>query len=181
VRGNTDEMLWAPESLAGFAARAPKLAPLLGILEELIPPTIAIIGRERLRWLEGLPFLYSQEGFSLVHAGPDDLWRAPIADASDEELQSTYACLQARMVVYGHIHHPYIRQLRGMAVANSGSVSQSYDRDRRASYLVIDGESMAIRRVEYDVEKEAEELVRSGLPHADWLARILLAGQYCAP
>jgi hypothetical protein len=29
VRGNTDEMLWAPESLTGFAATAPKLAPLL--------------------------------------------------------------------------------------------------------------------------------------------------------
>jgi hypothetical protein len=68
-----------------------------------------------------------------------------------------------------------------MTVANTGSVSQSYDGDRRASYLVIDGESIAIRRVDYDVESEAAELLRSDLPHADWLSRILLAGQYCAP
>ncbi len=181
VRGNTDEMLWASESLTGFAATAPKLAPLLARLQEIIPPTVASIGHKRLQWLEGLPSLYSQEGFSLVHASPSDLWRAPMPDASDEELQSTYGSLRAPVVVYGHIHRPYIRQLAGMTVANTGSVSQSYDGDRRASYLVIDGESITTRRVEYDVESEAEELLRSDLPHAEWLSRTLLAGQYCAP
>jgi predicted phosphodiesterase len=102
-------------------------------------------------------------------------------NASDEELQSTYASLRAPIVVYGHIHRPYVRWLQDMSVANTGSVSQSYDGDTRASYLVIDGESITIRRVEYDVESEAKELLRSGLPHADWLARILLAGKYCPP
>jgi len=181
VRGNTDEMLWAPEGLAEFAATAPKLAPLLAILKEMIPPTLASIGEERLRWLEGLPFRYSQEGLSLVHASPNDLWRAPTQNATDDELQNTYASLGAQIAVYGHIHRPYIRRLPKMTVANAGSVSQSYDGDRRASYLVIDGESITIRRVEYDVESEAEELLRSGLPHADWMSRILLAGEYCPP
>ncbi len=181
VRGNTDEMLWAPERLTEFAAKAPKLAPLLSRIQELIPPTLASIGEERLRWLKGLPQQYAGEGFSLVHASPDDCWRAPMPNASDDELLSTYASLRAPIVVYGHIHVPYIRRLPGMTVANTGSVSQSYDGDRRASYLVIDGETITIRRVEYDVESEAEELLRSGLPHADWLARILLAGKYCPP
>jgi len=181
VRGNTDEMLWAPESLTKFAATAPKLSPLVAILQEMIPPTLASIGEKRLRWLEELPFLYSQEGFSLVHASPNDLWRAPMPNASNEELQSNYAALRAQIAVYGHIHRPYIRRLPGMTVANTGSVSQSYDGDRRASYLVIDGESITIRRVEYDVESEAEELLHSGLPHADWMSRILLAGEYCPP
>src|SRR5260370_18416267 len=100
-------------------------------------------------------------------------------NAGDEEFQSTYASLRAPIVVYGHIHRPYIRRLQGMTVANTGSVSQSYDGDTRASYLVIDGKSITIRRVEYDVESEAKELWPSGLPHAAWLARILLAGKYC--
>jgi len=68
-----------------------------------------------------------------------------------------------------------------MTVANSGSVSQSYDGDRRASYLVIEGENISIRRVDYDVEAEAKELLNSGLPHAGWMSRILLAGRYCPP
>ena len=181
VRGNTDEMLWSPESLAEYAAANPKIERLLAMVQETIPPTLASIGEERLRWLEGLPTMYSQEGFSLVHASPDDLWRAPMANASDEELQSTYASLGAPIVVYGHIHCPYVRRLDRMTVVNTGSVSQSYDGDRRASYLLMDGESIAIRRVEYDVESEARELSRSGLPHAGWMARILLAGKYCPP
>jgi predicted phosphodiesterase len=181
VRGNTDEMLWAPERLTEYAAAQPKVAPILARVQETIPPTLASIGEERLRWLEGLPSLYSQPGFSLVHASPDDLWRAPMPTASDDELRSSYASLGAPIVVYGHIHRPYIRRLHGMTVANTGSVSQSYDGDTRASYLVIDGESITIRRVEYDVASEAKELLRSGLRHADWMARILLAGRYCPP
>jgi predicted phosphodiesterase len=181
VRGNTDEMLWAPERLAEFAAAQPKLAALMARIQETIPPTRASIGKERLRWLEGLSSVYSQPGFSLVHASPNDLWRAPMPDASDDELHSTYASLRAPIAVYGHIHRQFLRRLQGMTVANTGSVSQSYDGDRRASYLLIDGESITIRRVEYDVESEAKELLRSGLPHADWIARILLAGKYCPP
>ncbi len=181
VRGNTDEMLWAPASLAEYAAANPKIAAILAMVRATIAPTLASIGEERLRWLEGLPSLYSQPSFSLVHASPNDLWRAPMPNASDEELRSTYASLRAPIVVYGHIHRPYVRRLQGMSVANTGSVSQSYDGDTRASYLVIDGESITIRRIEYDVESEAKELLRSGLPHADWLARILLAGKYCPP
>jgi len=181
VRGNTDEMLWAPERLAEYAAAEPKLAPILDRIAEMIPPTCAIIGEKRLQWLERLPPLYSQELFSLVHASPHDRWRAPTPVASDEELQRTYASLAAQIVVYGHIHCPYIRRLQGLTVANAGSVSQSYDGDRRASYLVIDGENITIRRVEYDIESEAEELLRSGMPNANWFARILLAGKYCPP
>jgi len=84
-------------------------------------------------------------------------------------------------VVYGHIHCPYIRRVENMTVGNSGSVGQSYDGDRRASYLLIDGDTITIRRVEYDVESEAKDLLQSGLPHAAWMARILMAGKYCPP
>jgi putative phosphoesterase len=181
VRGNTDEMLWDSQRLAEYATAEPKFAPILSRVAETIPPTRAIIGEERLRWLESLPAVYRHERFTLVHASPQDLWRAPAPSASDEELRITYASLAARVVVYGHIHCPYIRKLQGMTVANTGSVSQSYDGDRRASYLVIDGENLTIRRVEYDVEAEADELLGCGLPHAAWLSRILLAGKYCPP
>jgi predicted phosphodiesterase len=182
VRGNTDEMLCSPQSLSEFAATAPpQLATILAMVQETIPPTAASLGQGRLRWLESLPDRYSHEAFSLVHASPGDLWRAPMPNASDDELRSTYGSLDAPLVVYGHIHIPYIRRLPGLTVANTGSVSQSYDGDTRASYLLIDGESLTNRRVEYDVQSEVEELLRSGLPHANWMARILLAGKYCPP
>jgi putative phosphoesterase len=181
VRGNTDEMLWAPERLTGFAATQPQLTKILAMVEETIPPTVASIGEERLRWLEALPPRYVHENFTLVHASPEDLWRAPMPNASDVELRNTYSSLGAPLVVYGHIHCPFVRRLPGLTIANTGSVSQSYDGDTRASYLLIDGESITIRRVEYDVQTEAEHLLRSGLPHARWMARVLLAGKYFPP
>ena len=181
VRGNTDEMLWDPQSLSRFATAAPKLGPLLSRIQGLIAPTVARIGEARLRWLETLALQCAHESFTLVHAGANDLWRAPMATAADDELETAYAPLRARTVVYGHIHVPFVRKLARLTVANTGSVSQSYDGDRRASYLLLDGESITIRRVDYDVEGEAKELAASGLPHADWLARILLAGRYIPP
>ena len=117
----------------------------------------------------------------MVHASPGDLWRAPLPTARDVELEKTYAGLRAQIVVYAHIHRPFIRRLRSFTVANTGSVSLSYDGDPRASYLVIDGQAVTVRRVEYDVEREARELLRSGLPHAGWLCRILRSGQYGPP
>lgn len=179
VRGNTDEMLWAPEGLPLLAARQPKLAPILSAFQEMIPVTQTKIGEERLRWLETLPHRHSVEGLTVLHASPSDLWRAPLDKATASELQSTYGSLGSQIVIYGHIHRPYVRLLDGLTVANTGSVSLSYDGDSRASYLVVDGQNISIRRVEYDRESEESELLSSGLPHAEWLCCILRAGRYC--
>ena len=56
---------------------------------------------------------------------------------------------------------------------NTGSVSLSYDGDPRASCLVLDEDQPTIRRVEYDLDRELRALASSGLPHADWVSRIL--------
>jgi putative phosphoesterase len=181
VRGNTDEMLWAPQQVVDLANRQPKLKPLLDRIQAAIPITCDWIGEERLSWLRDLPLRHTEGDITLVHAGPDDTWWSPMANATDEELQSAYGPLKTPALVYGHIHHPYIRSLPGMTVANSGAVSLSYDGDWRASYLVVDGKDVSIRRVEYDVESEANDLLNSGFPNAEWQTRILRAGRYCPP
>jgi hypothetical protein len=62
---------------------------------------------------------------------------------------------------------------------NQESTTVYFDGDRHAAYAVIEGENVMIRRVEYDVENETLPMLRSGLPQAEWLSRILLAGRYC--
>jgi predicted phosphodiesterase len=181
VLGNTDELLWTQERRIQVAAAHPKLASLLGLLQELIAPMRARLGGERLNWLKTLPTVRVGDGFAVVHASPEDLWRAPMSNATDEELQNTYAGLGVPAVIYGHNHISYVRRLPGMIVANAGSVSQSYDGDRRGAYAVIEGKNVMIRRVDYDVEGEAKELLGSGLPHPEWLSRILLAGKILSP
>jgi len=173
VVGNADEMLFRPESLTEFASQSPKLQPLFAVIEEMAGVTRESLGEERLAWLRGLPRIRIHDPLALVHASPESLWRAPAPEASDAELESVYSPLGHPIAVHGHIHRSYIRSVSGMIVANSGSVGLSYDGDRRAAYLLLDESTPSIRRVAYDVDKELKALSASGLPHADWVAKIL--------
>lgn len=173
VVGNTDEMLFMPESLQDFARQSPQLQPLFAAVEEIAVATREALGAERLGWLRSLPRMQIRGPMALVHASPESRWRAPAPAASDAELESVYGPLGRPIAVYAHIHRSYIRSVAGMIVANTGSVSLSYDGDRRAAYLLLDESKPAIRRVEYDVDSELEALAASGLPHAGWMARIL--------
>jgi predicted phosphodiesterase len=158
VVGNTDEMLFDPESLTRFASGLPQLKSLFDTIEEM-----AAAARER--WARnGWP------GCALCRASkctsisrwctpvPDTAWRAPMDSAADGDLESAYGPLGRPVVVYGHIHRPYVRRISGVVVANSGSVGLPHDGDRRASYLLLDDGEPSIRRVEYDVDRELKAL-----------------------
>jgi predicted phosphodiesterase len=173
VVGNTDEMLFRPESLPEFASQSPKLAPLFAAIGEMAQSTRETLGEQRLAWLRGLPRSQVHGPMALVHASPEGLWRAPAPEAGDAELQSVYGILGQPIAVYGHIHRPYVRSVSGMIVANTGSVGLPYDGDRRAAYLLLDGSEPVIRRVEYDVDRELRALSLCGFPHAGWVAKVL--------
>jgi predicted phosphodiesterase len=173
VRGNTDEMLSVPESLEEFATQHPTLDSLWSALREMALATRGALGEERLTWLRSLPAMQRHADAALVHASPESCWRSPSHTASDAELESVYSPLDRAIAVYGHIHHPFIRSLPRLVVANTGSVGLSYDGDRRAAYLLLDDSTPTIRRVEYDVDREIRHLLACGMPHADWVAKTL--------
>ena len=183
VRGNTDEMLFDPQSLQTFASQYPNLQHLFELVEEMASVTRAALGEDRLDWLRTLPLLHvdADRGMALMHASPETPWHAPTPEASDTELESVYGFIGMPLVVYGHIHRAFVRKLLSLTVANAGSVGLSYDGDRRASYLLIDDTSVEIRRVEYDVAAEVRSLSCCGLPHADWVASLLEKGAYQMP
>jgi len=177
VVGNTDEMLFRPDSLTEFAKQSPALQSLFAAVEEMAVATREALGEERLAWLRALPRTQIHGSIALVHASPETAWRAPQPEASEAELESVYSPLGQPIAVYAHIHRSYIRNVGEMIVANTGSVSLSYDGDRRAAYLLLDESKTEIRRVEYDVERELKALSICGLPHADWVAKILESGR----
>jgi putative phosphoesterase len=182
VLGNTDEMLWNVEARTALEASAPKLKPLFRVLfESCAPATREMIGESRMEWLRSLPTELRHENLVLLHAGPGDLWRAPMDTADDAELERTYKSLTVAIVVYCHIHRPFIHRVGDMTVCNSGSVGSPYDGDPRSSYLLIEDGKPAIRRVEYDVEKEVGRLLASNYPHKEWFAEIRRRGSYVPP
>jgi predicted phosphodiesterase len=181
VAGNGEEALSTPETLEEFASQSSLPPSVWGLIREMMGATRSMLGEERIAWQRGLPRVQIHEPVALVHASPESTWRSPGFSASDAELEAIYGPLGQPIAIYGHIHSSFIRQLpalqgREILVANSGSVSLSYDGDRRAAYLLLDGSEATVRRVEYDVEKEINALSTCGFPHSDWIAKILRAG-----
>jgi putative phosphoesterase len=178
VKGNTDQMLSDSESLESFAKTSKAPALMWAMIREMASVTRARLGAERLEWLRSLSLIKQAQDVAVVHASPGDCWRAPGADASDEELQSTYREIETPVVVFGHIHKPFVRLIDGAphVVANSGSVGLPYDGDPRASYLLLDNGQPTIKRVEYEIAREIKLLSRSSSPGAEWIARMLKSG-----
>ena len=173
VVGNTDEMLWKPETLTEFADQLPNLKTMWDAIQEMAAATCEALGEARIAWLRTLPRRQVHGPMALVHASPESLWQAPGPEASDAELESVYSPLGQPVAIYGHIHRSYIRSVAGITVANTGSVSLSYDGDQRAAYLLLDDFTPSIRRVEYDVDRELNALSSCDIPHAAWIAKIL--------
>ncbi len=175
TKGNTDEMLTTPEALEEYANTSKAPASMWRAIREMAAVTRNRLGTNRLAWLNNLPLVYRTPELAVVHASPTDCWRAPGTNASNEELKENYLKLERRIVIFGHIHEPFVRELTGVPgiVANSGSVGLPYDGDVRGSYLLIDDGRVSIKRVEYDLSKEIKLLSDSNLPGFEWTARML--------
>ncbi|HEY3728626.1 MAG TPA: metallophosphoesterase family protein [Solirubrobacteraceae bacterium] len=181
IVGNTDELLWRPEQYEVQLRIAPKLHALLRLLfTEYAPQTRESLGDERLAWIRQLPAEHREHDVLLLHASPGDLWRAPSPDADDRTLTAAYGQCTAKTVIYGHIHRPYIRHIDQLTVANGGSVGSPFDGDPRASYLLLESGQLEVIRVEYDVEREAKLLKRSGHPDRDRILEMRRLGKFVA-
>jgi predicted phosphodiesterase len=91
---------------------------------------------------------------------------------SDEFLAKMGQGVGARsgdVVAFGHTHKPWHRVVDGIRFVNTGSVGRPKDGDWRAGYVLvaINGSDVAVdfRRVEYDVERAANAILESSLPH----------------
>jgi predicted phosphodiesterase len=179
VVGNTDELLWRPEEHERQLERAPELARLLELIfDAYAPDTRERLGEERVGWLRALPPVHRTGELAVLHAQPGDLWRAPMPDATDDELSRTYEPLAAGRVGYGHIHRPFARRPDGLIVANAGSVGLPWDGDPRASYLLLDEGIPNVIRVEYEVEAEVRALLAAGHPDGERLAEMRRTGRF---
>jgi predicted phosphodiesterase len=181
VFGNTDEAVARPETLEEFATQSQAPQSLWDAAREMTAFSREALGEERIAWLGALPRVVIHSPVALVHASPASAWRSPLANATDAEIESTYLPLGQAIAIYGHVHQPFVREVAKFTVINTGSVSQSFDGDPRASYLLIDNGRPTIRRVEYDIEREINAIIASGLPHADWMARTLRAARPQVP
>ncbi len=132
--------------------------------------------------LKGLPMQQRIEHFTVVHASLDDPHNWNYIN-SDLEAESSFTYQHTRLCFVGHTHIPKVfirdKQVHERAVMptmklernaryliNVGSVGQPRDRDWRASYVIYTPaqELIEFRRVEYDIERAQERILKAGLP-----------------
>lgn len=113
---------------------------------------------------------FEQDGnkFLLVHGSPRRINEYLFEDRPEDSFKRVIDGIEADVMICGHTHIPYHKEIDGVHIVNDGSVGKPKDGDPRACYAVIDTEGLQIefRRVEYEVEAVAEDIVKRGLPEA---------------
>lgn len=124
---------------------------------------------EQADWLDELPFSVVLDDTLYVHATPQND-ETPISyRTSDEELAELLGGVEQRRVVAGHTHIPLRRQVGETLFVNPGSVGRPCD-GRPGAYWALVHDEVELRRTEYDLERAAELIRRSGHPRAEQIA-----------
>ncbi|MCJ7479402.1 MAG: YfcE family phosphodiesterase [Candidatus Nanohaloarchaeota archaeon QJJ-7] len=159
VRGNHDEALVIGSSF-GFGGEA----------GEAIQWSKGEVSDRNLRYLEALPYTRSEKfqgkDVLIAHGSP----RQPIEEyIYPERVNEQFLERQTfdpEVLLLGHTHVPFVKEVGDALVINPGSVGQPRDGDPRASYAELDLKAMdaEIHRVEYDIGRVEEKVEEEGLP-----------------
>ena len=144
----------------------------------------AVTTPEQKAFLRELPpeIRFTAEGvrFRLVHGSPRRMNEYLFEDRDPRSLERIAAGAEADVLVFGHTHRPWVREIGGVLMVNDGSAGKPKDGDPRAAwalFTVDEGKPVQvdIRRVPYDIASMAAAIrAADGLP--DHFARDLETG-----
>lgn len=180
VRGNGDELL-----TQGFPPNFNPPAAKKDLLDAFHAWALQRLSAASMERLRSLPFQHTQRlgphTMAFVHAGPRSTTDYYPATADIDALLPIFAGVgPCDMLVYGHIHTPFVRRLNRRWLVNTGSVGFPVDGDYRASYALFDasngGLNISIRRVAYDVRATLQAAIDADMPYREKYSECLRAG-----
>lgn len=141
------------------------------------------VGKESLLWtrqvtteankkiLQAMPVLFrideNTPRLLLVHGSPRKMNEYLYEDRPEATFQQIVKIAGTDILVFGHTHIPYKKQVKKTLLINTGSVGKPDDGDPRAGYMLLKlgkkGE-VQFRRVEYDVSAAVRAISQAGLP-----------------
>jgi putative phosphoesterase len=115
---------------------------------------------------------FAAEGrrFRLVHGSPRRMNEYLFEDRDPRSLARIARGADADVLVFGHTHKPWVREIEGVLFINDGSAGKPKDGDPRAAWALLTVEpgkpvAVEIRRVPYDIASMAEAIrAEEGLP-----------------
>lgn len=99
----------------------------------------------------------------LVHGSPRKMNEYLFEDRPLSSFRRLAASSDADVIVFGHTHKPYVKDVDGVRFVNAGSVGKPKDGDWRACYAILAPE-VTFRRVTYDVAAAAAAIRATDLP-----------------
>ena len=93
-------------------------------------------------------------------------------DRLPASLEHVARSAEADVLVFGHTHLPYTKEVAGVLLVNDGSVGKPKDGDAGAGYVITDVSASEVkvefRCVPYDVASAAAAAVRDVMTCTDW-------------
>ena len=136
-----------------------------------------------LPWLEALPTairLYLPDGTRVLleHASPGhDDGPALYPDLSKQQLRDIFTGHQADLIFVGHTHQAFEGNIDGVHIINTGSVSNPFPPDLRATWVCLDsdkeGYEITFHFVDYDHKAVMSELERLRHPGRHFIIDML--------
>lgn len=106
------------------------------------------------------------------HGSPRSDEELLTAETPESRVVEATSDVAERVLVTGHTHAQYDREVAGMRAVNPGSVGMPYE-GRTGAYWAVLGPDVELRRTEYHVDEAASRLLASGLPDSERLVEIL--------
>ena len=128
--------------------------------------TVKELTAENLEFLKTLAQSHDNE-FSMIHGSPKNPLEEYVPpEAPEYVFRDLFNYTKSDIIILGHTHVPFVKRIDEKLIFNPGSVGQPRDFDSRASYAILDTKTkeLEIKRVDYDVERTAERIVKEGLP-----------------
>jgi len=168
VMGNYDDGVGNMRFICGCDYKDEK-ARVLG--EKSIMWTKEHTSEKNKEFLRGLPreidFTAGKYRAKLVHGSPRRLNEYLHENTDENYAAGLMAETGCDVLVCGHTHVPYHREVAGKHLINAGSVGKPKHGDPAAAYVILDfGKSLQVdvNKVPYDYEKTAKAIEESGLP-----------------
>ena len=125
---------------------------------------------ENKKWIRELPekieFELEGQKILLVHGSPRK--NNEYLYENSKELEEIADIINANIMIFGHTHKPFYKQVKGIHMINAGSAGKPKHGNPNATYMIIDVNIDDIKtkmvEVEYDYEKMAKAIEDSEIP-----------------
>lgn len=126
-------------------------------VSQIITYQRALLTPQQIEWLSQSPRFLCEGNLMFVHGGP--------VDPRDQYLYTVSRSTvpeDIRWLFSGHTHVQIMADFTDRGYCNPGSVGQPRDGDCRAAYAILDGESVQLHRVVYDIDRAASAMIAAG-------------------